>query len=75
MMKVGDCYSMLHNGRRIRFRHMKYTSVNNFYYLRLCGQTEEIILNGLTTENANSLQLIDCVDCDGSPSATDQLKE
>lgn len=74
-MQVGDCYSMLNNGNRIRFRLIKYMSIDDSYHLRLCGEAEEIILYGLTIENVNSLQEINCFECDGNPSATEQLRE
>lgn len=74
-METGDCYSMSHNGKIIRFRYMKYTSIDNTYYLRLCGHSDEIRIQGLTIENINSLKPIDCVDCDGDISATDKLRQ
>jgi len=74
-METGDCYSMKHNQKRIKFRLMKYTSIDDAYYLRLCGSLDEVIMNGLSLENLDSLTKIDCMECDGKISATDQLKQ
>lgn len=71
---TGDCYQMLDNGKTIQFRYMKYTSIDNTYYLRICGEHDLTLFHGLTQENLETLQPIDCTKCDGKISATQQLQ-